>query len=376
MTKILDWKKSEDPRDIVHLAVQALAEGHVVALPSNYSYLLVASGLRPKAVEQLYKNAKRSAGNNVSLMVRSADETLDYFPDLSAAARRLAKKAWPGPVILNIPDSQASSVLRCLDIQVCEKMRDAENRIQVWQPEHIVLEHVCRLLSGPLVCCPARDAKGSLVEMVELLIPDESTLAVDDGPVAHYGEPSIVVIDGNTGRLTRKGLVDEAWLRQISQWTVLFVCTGNTCRSPMAQAMMEKKIADKFGKLSPDGKSPIISISAGVSAYGGDTASHGALAAIKQYGSSLVRHQSTQLNESLVDQADLILAMGQRHRHVLVSQWPSIASKVHLISPDGGEISDPFGGPLEIYQKCAQQLDEHTDYWMDRLDTESLIQWL
>ncbi len=376
MTKILDWKKSEDPRDIVHLAVQALAEGHVVALPSNYSYLLVASGLRPKAVEQLYQSAKQTTGNNVSLMVRSAEETLDYFPDLGAAARRLAKKAWPGPVILNIPDSQASSVLRCLDIQVCEKLRDAENRIQVWQPEHIVLEHVCRLLSGPLVCCPARDAKGSIVEIVELLIPDESTLAVDDGPVAHYGEPSIVAIDGNTGRLTRKGLVDEAWLRQISQWTVLFVCTGNTCRSPMAQAMMEKKIADKFGKLAPDGKSPILSISAGVSAYGGDTASHGALAAIKQYGASLDRHQSTQLNEALVDQADLILAMGQRHRHVLVSQWPSIASKVHLISPDGGEISDPFGGPLEIYQKCAQQLDEHTDYWMDRLDTESLIQWL
>ena len=86
MTKILDWRKSDDPRDIVHLAVQALAEGHVVALPSNYSYLLVASGLHPSAVEQLSRCSIRSGGGAISLMVRSADETLDYFPNISPAA--------------------------------------------------------------------------------------------------------------------------------------------------------------------------------------------------------------------------------------------------------------------------------------------------
>jgi len=375
MTKILDWRKSDDPRDIVHLAVQALAEGHIVALPSNYSYLLVASGLHASAVEQLQNSALRSGNQPISLMVRSSDETLDYFPNISTAARRLARKSWPGPVMLSIPDSHESSVLRCLDNRVHVALQDANRHIRVWQPEHIVLEHVCRLSSGPLVCVPAKDAKGNLVRSFEQVNPDESVLAIDDGEVIMPGEATVVAIDGKCGHVVLQGLVDEQGLRQISQWNVLFVCTGNTCRSPMAQAMMEKKISEKFGQLSNDGMCPVVALSAGVSAYGGEPASHGAAAAIRQFGTNLDQHQSTQLNTELVEQADLILAMGQRHKHVIVSQWPSASSKVHLISPDAGEISDPFGGPLEMYQRCAQQLDKHTDYWIDRLDIESLIQW-
>ena len=375
MTKILDWRKSDDPRDLVHLAVQALAEGHVVALPSNYSYLLVASGLYPNAVQQLSQIAVRAAQGPISLMVRASDETLDYFPDISPAARRLARKSWPGPVMLSLPAAHESSVLRCLDERVIRALQDSNQRICVWQPEHVVLEHVCRLSSGPLVCVTAKDAAGKSAQRFEQINPDDSVLAIDDREVLSPGEPTIVAIDGNVGHVVHNGLLDQAGLRQISQWSVLYVCTGNTCRSPMAHAMMERKISEKFGRLSPDGKCPVVALSAGVSAYGGEPASHGAIAAIRQFGTTLDQHQSTQLNAALVEQADLILAMGQRHKHVIVSQWPSAASKVHLISPDGGEISDPFGGPLENYQKCALQLDKHTDYWIDRLDIESLIQW-
>jgi protein-tyrosine-phosphatase/tRNA A37 threonylcarbamoyladenosine synthetase subunit TsaC/SUA5/YrdC len=374
MTKILDWRRSDDPRDIVHLAVQALAEGHVVALPSSTSYLLVASGLKKQAIQQLKQTV--GPGNlGLSLMVRSADETLDYFPDIGTAARRFAKKAWPGPIMLSLKDSHASSVLKCLDPEVRAALNSKSERIRVWQPYHEVLDHVCKLSSGPLICSPAAAMRGRIVENIKNLAANQCVLAIDDGDVESPGEPTVVQIDGNQGRIVHHGIADENALRTISRWMVLFVCTGNTCRSPMAQAMMQQKIEERFPDASSGAVASVVACSAGISAFGGDPASHGAAAAIRKFGGSLEQHQSTQLNSNLVEQADLILAMGGRHCQVIASQWPSVSHKVHLISPDGSEISDPFGGPLEVYQKCAEQLNQHTSYWIERLDVDSLIQW-
>jgi protein-tyrosine phosphatase len=189
------------------------------------------------------------------------------------------------------------------------------------------------------------------------------------------GGPTVVAIDGNCGQVLQDGIVDRATLEQLSQMDILFVCTGNTCRSPMAAALMKRKILEKFGETYRGHAVPIRTHSAGVSAFGGDPASHGARQAMRGFGLRLDEHQSAQLNASMVDQADLILVMGQRHRNVIVSQWPEAASKVHLLASDGGEISDPFGGPSEVYQRCAEQLERHTNAWIQRIDKSSLIEW-
>lgn len=375
MTKILDWRKSDDPRDVVHLAVQAIAEGHVIAVPSDVGYVLIASALQPRVVEQLGQIAATS-GQPIAILPRAADETLDFFPDVSDAARRLVRKIWPGPLVLELSDSHPLSAMRCLDESITRTMQSADKTLKIWQPCHEVIDYISRLSSGPLVCVQATagtDQKPT--RNISEIGPNQYVLAIDEGTIPSVGRPTMIRIDGNAAKLTEPGLISASALRQYSQLMILFVCTGNTCRSPMAQALMTKKIQDRFGHLAKDGSVPIVTRSAGVSAFGDDPASHGALQAIANYGLSLASHQSTQINTELVEQADLILAMGTRHRHVIVSQWPSLASKVHLISPDGGEISDPFGGPLEIYQKCAEQLDRHTSYWAEQLDISTLLQW-
>jgi len=377
MTKILDWRRSDDPRDVVHLAVQALVEGHVVALPTEHCYVLVASSLQPAAVERLHAGVGMQAPTPLAVIPRSADESLDLVPGIGPASRRLVRKAWPGPLILQTKNADEFSSMRCLPATVYERLQTERGEVRLWLPKHEVLYHISRLVSGPLVAtlAPKATATPGVATSTAELAPSHCVLAIDAGSVEEPGEPTVVAIEGNRGQVVREGIVDRAELQRLSQLVILFVCTGNTCRSPMAAALMRKKIGEQFGHLAAGAANPIVAFSAGVSAFGGDSASHGAQQAIRQYQVSLEDHLSTQLNSYLVDQADLILAMGHRHRNLIVSQWPEMASKVHLVAADGSEISDPFGGPLETYQRCAEQLDRHTDHWIQNLDTSSLIQW-
>jgi protein-tyrosine-phosphatase/tRNA A37 threonylcarbamoyladenosine synthetase subunit TsaC/SUA5/YrdC len=369
MAKILDWRRSDDPRDVVHLAVQALVEGHVVAAPTESSYVYLASGLHEGAVEQLHRQASFRADNPMSIVPRTPDEVLDLVPSVGSGSRRLVRKAWPGPLILQSRDVDPYSSLRCLPDNAYQKVRNEFGEVRFWLPDHEVIHYITRLVSGPLVVALATrgDKPENLARSVTELASEASVLSIDGGIMQEVGEPTVVAVEGNRGRVVREGLLSESQLQALSQYLVLFVCTGNTCRSPMAAALMRKKVQDQ--------SIPIFVASAGVSAFGGDPASHGALEAIRSHGCSLENHQSTQLNSKLVEQADLILAMGQRHRSVIISQWPELASKVHLVAADGSEISDPFGGPLEVYQRCAEQLDRHTSYWLEHLDTSSMIHW-
>jgi protein-tyrosine phosphatase len=377
MAKILDWRRSDDPRDVVHLAVQALVEGHVVAAPTESSYVYLASGLQSTAVEQLHRTASLKPGNSLALIPRTPEEVIDFIPSIGTSARRLVRKAWPGPLILQSKNADPYSSLRCLPGSVYEQIQNKRGEVRIWLPDHEVLHYITRLVSGPLVVAlaPQGAKPDRIAGSVAELTPGASVLSIDGGNIQETGEPTVVAVEGNLGQVLQQGVLSEAYLRQLSQYLILMVCTGNTCRSPMAAALMRRKIQEKFQHEFQGQTIPIMVASAGVSAFGGDPASHGALEAIRNYGCSLDDHQSTQLNSRLVDQADLILAMGQRHRSVIVSQWPEVAPKVHLIAADGSEISDPFGGPLDVYQRCAEQLNRHTSHWLEHLDTSSIIRW-
>ena len=129
MARVIDWKNADDPREVVHIAVQAVAEGHIVAVPGDCSYLLVGSGLHENAVSRLAQLAQSDKNQHgVTLMLRSAAELLDYFPAISPSIRRLAAKAWPGPITFDLKDSHESSLLRCLDAPVIQALRQQNTK--------------------------------------------------------------------------------------------------------------------------------------------------------------------------------------------------------------------------------------------------------
>ena len=136
---------------------------------------------------------------------------------------------------------------------------------------------------------------------------------------------------------------------------VLFVCTGNTCRSPMAEALLRKKLhkAAAADKVSVS--------SAGISAWEGQPASPEAVSVMGRRGiSSIASHRSRQVTAAQIAEADLILVMTRSHQEKLQKCFADHADRIFLLSEYGGgmeDVVDPVGGPVSEYQMCAEELD-------------------
>jgi len=152
---------------------------------------------------------------------------------------------------------------------------------------------------------------------------------------------------------------------------VLFVCTGKTCRSQMAEALFRQLVAERLGcaRGEVEGRGVVIA-SAGLAAWGGGPASPAAQQVAEEHGGDLAGHESQPVTESLVRQADLILTMTAAHRDALVGQFPEAAGRTAMLAPDRRDVLDPIGGTLETYRRCAAQIAGHLAARMATLDRD------
>jgi protein-tyrosine-phosphatase len=137
--------------------------------------------------------------------------------------------------------------------------------------------------------------------------------------------------------------------------TILFVCTGNTCRSPMAEC---------YFKHVTKGKN-IQVFSAGTASMGGLPASPPAVHVMARYNLDLSSHQSRKVGKSLLEQSDMIIVMTEAHRDYLVEEWPFVQNKIFLLrefaktpDPEKMDIDDPIGGTEDFYQQSFDLMKE------------------
>jgi protein-tyrosine phosphatase len=356
---VIDVRNAQDARDVVHRAVQALAEGKLVAFPTETVYGLAASALNESAVERLLKVKGRQDNHPLALAIKSVDEALDYVPDLSPFCQRMARRCWPGPITLVLEDEHPESLLRQLPAGV-QRAVVPHGTVGLRVPAHPLILDVLRLLPGPLVLTSAnRSGEPDAISGQDVVrsLNRDVDLVLDDGR-CQFGQPSSVVqVDARGLHVLRAGVVSEDTLKRLASMIVLFVCTGNTCRSPMAEGICRKLLAEKLGcrvdQLEDRG---VVVTSAGIAATAGGGAAPEAVQVMADQNVDLSHHVAQPINERLVRHADAIYAMTHGHQRALVDRWPEVAARTFLLRADQTDVPDPIGGPPELYRRCAEEI--------------------
>ena len=142
---------------------------------------------------------------------------------------------------------------------------------------------------------------------------------------------------------------------------VLFVCTGNTCRSPLAEGLAKKLLAARMGCEPAElPRRGVWVISAGVAAHGGGRATEESVVVATEFGADLSAHESRHVNPQLLAAADDVIAMTRGHANALTMRYPGVGPTPRLLCGDA-DLEDPIGAGLEVYRECARTILVHLE---------------
>ncbi|MDW7682250.1 MAG: low molecular weight protein arginine phosphatase [bacterium] len=154
-------------------------------------------------------------------------------------------------------------------------------------------------------------------------------------------------------------------------FNILFVCSGNACRSPMAEGLLKKK-------LYPDYRKKLTVLSAGTLGLQGNPPTANAITVAREKGVDISQHRSRGVNQQILERSDLILVMASHHRDYIIEKFPSFKNRVFLLKSYAAEgepienvaISDPIGENLSFYRTIINQIERELDRILPAIKTK------
>ena len=143
---------------------------------------------------------------------------------------------------------------------------------------------------------------------------------------------------------------------------VTFVCTGNTCRSPMAEALARHLAAEHLGIPAIDLLAHgLCFVSAGTGTLAGMPASSGSFDAAAELNLDLSQHRTTSITPELLRESDRIYCLTEGHLHDVLALLPEVRDKTSLLDPANRNVADPIGGSIEVYRQVRDEIAKHLE---------------
>lgn len=343
----------ENPdRKSLSKAASVIKNGGLVAFPTETVYGIAVNFLDPSALDKLYKVKNRPRSKPFTIHVSNLEMLGKMGCSLTKEAARLAEKFWPGPLTIILKSKNGESLgFRMPANKVALELIDSAG-VPVVAPSANI--------SGGV---PPKEAK----EVLEQL-DGKIDILIDTGKTDLGMESTVLDLTGSEPKILREGAIKKKEIFETIKMnkvkSVLFVCTGNSCRSVIAEGIF-KKMLKGLGKDGIDVKS------CGISAMNGASPTVETIEVMKKEGIDVSAQKSRRITEDLIKGSDLILVMEESHKEEVIKRVPEAKSKTYLLkefglddkinNSDSYGIADPIGMPIEYYQTSLKAIKKELE---------------